>query len=88
MSITKLYRVKDLVNYPARAGKVFVDRSGRTRNRSHREATIGLLNISESMLWKLVKRGDFPAPTYITASMPTWSEDQISQWIASKNRAA
>ncbi|MEG1271924.1 MAG: AlpA family phage regulatory protein [Acinetobacter sp.] len=88
MSIAKLYRVKDLVNYPARAGKVYVDRSGRTRTLSHREVTTGLLNISESMLWKLVKRGDFPTPTYITASMPTWSEDQINEWLASKNRAA
>lgn len=88
MSIAKLYRVKDLVNYPARAGNVYVDRSGRIRKLFPREASIGLLNISESMLWKLVKRGDFPAPTYITASMPTWSEHQINQWIESKNRAA
>lgn len=88
MSIAKLYRVKDLVNYPAHAGKVYVDRSGRTRTLSHREAAIGFLNISESMLWKLVKRGDFPAPTYITASMPAWSEDQINLWLQSKNRAA
>lgn len=88
MSIVKLYRVKDLVNYPARAGKVYVDRSGRTRTLSHRDATTGLLNISESMLWKLVRRGDFPAPTYITASMPTWSENQINEWLTSKNRAA
>ena len=88
MSIAKLYRVKDLVNYPARAGKVYVDRSGRTHTLSHLDATTGLLNISESMLWKLVRRGDFPAPTYITASMPTWSENQINEWLASKNRAA
>lgn len=66
MAIAKRYRVKDLVNYPARAGKVSVDCSGRIRKFSHREASIGLLNISESMLWKLVKRGDFPAATYIT----------------------
>lgn len=88
MSIAKLYRVKDLVNYPARAGKVFVDRSGRTRKLSHRDASTGLLNMSESMFWKLVKRGDFPSPTYITASMPTWSEEQIKEWLANKNRAA
>ena len=88
MSIAKRYRVKDLVNYPARAGKVSVDRSGRIRKRSHREASIRLLNLSESMLWKLVKRGDFLAPTYITASMPTWSDSQINEWLARKNRVA
>src|SRR5690606_7288177 len=87
MSIAKLYRVKDLVNYPARAGKVYVDRSGRTRTLSHREATIGLLMISASMVWNLTMRNDFPVSAYITANMPTWSENQIYHWLESKNRA-
>ena len=88
MSIAKLYRVKDLVNYPARAGKVSIASSGRVRRYTPREASIGLLNMSESMFWKLVKRGDFPAPTYITKSMPIWSEEKINQWLESKNSAA
>ena len=46
MSIAKLYRVKDLVNYPARAGKVSVASSGRVRRYTPREASIGLLNLS------------------------------------------
>ena len=64
------YRVKDLVNYPERPAKDYVDRGGRHRRLSYKPATKGLLNIAESTFWKMVRRGDFPEPTYLTASMP------------------
>jgi hypothetical protein len=46
------YRVKDLVNYPERLAKDYVDRGGRHRRLSHKPATKGLLNIAESTFGK------------------------------------
>lgn len=84
MSIERLYRVKDLVNYPDRQAKDYLDRSGRRRKISYKPAAKGLLNIAESTFWKMIRRGDFPEPTYLTDSMPTWTEAQINQWLQSK----
>lgn len=78
------YRVKDLVNYPERAAKDYVDRGGRRRRLSYKPASKGLLNIAESTFWKMIRRGDFPKPIYLTASMPTWTESQIKAWLESK----
>lgn len=78
------FRVKELVNYPERPAKDYVDRAGRRRRVSYKPATKGLLNIAESTFWKMVRRGDFPEPTYLTASMPTWAESQINLWLSSK----
>lgn len=82
------YRVKDLVNYPERAAKDYVDRGGRRRRLSYKPASKGLLNIAESTFWKMIRRGDFPKPIYLTASMPTWTESQIKAWLESKSPTA
>lgn len=86
--IDKRYRVKDLVNYPERPAKDYIDRSGRHRRLSYKAATKGLLNIAESTFWKMIRRGDFPKPTYLTASMPTWTESQIVEWLKQKTLKA
>ena len=82
------YRVKDLVNYPERPAKDYIDRGGRRRKLSHKPASKGLLNIAESTFWKMIRRGDFPEPTYLTASMPTWAESQIIEWLELKELKA
>ena len=82
--LERRFRVKDLVNYPARTAKDYVDRKGRRRRLSYKHATKGLLNVAESTFWKMIRRGDFPEPTYLTASMPTWSESQINAWLEQK----
>lgn len=74
------YRVKDL-NYPERPAKNYVDRSGSRRRLLRRPASKGLLNIAESTFWKMIRRGDVPEPTYLTASMLTWTESQIYIWL-------
>ncbi|MFN3897562.1 MAG: helix-turn-helix transcriptional regulator [Acinetobacter junii] len=86
--IQKHYRVKDLVNYPERPAKDYVDRKGRRRRLSHKPASQGLLNIAESTFWKMIRDGDFPAPTYLTSSMPTWTGGQINAWLKKKNTEA
>lgn len=80
------YRIKDLVNYPERLKKDYVDRKGRKRQLSHKPASKGLLNIAESTLWKMIRRGDFPEPIYLTASIPTWTESQITTWLTTRNK--
>mgnify|MGYP001575905117 CR=1 FL=1 len=84
LSIEHRYRVKDLVNYPDRPAKDYVDPSGRRRKISFKPATRGLLNIAESTFWKLIRRGDFPEPLYLTSSMPTWTASQINDWLLKK----
>lgn len=79
--LERRYRVKDLVNYPERQAKDYIDRGGRRRRLSQKPATKGLLNVAESTFWKMIRRGDFPEPTYLTASMPTWAESQIIEWL-------
>ncbi|MEG2723901.1 MAG: AlpA family phage regulatory protein [Acinetobacter sp.] len=86
--IERRYRVKDLVNSPERPAKDYIDRGGRHRRLSYKPAAKGLLNIAESTFWKMIRRGDFPEPTYLTASMPTWTENQINSWLGQKNKAA
>ena len=86
--IEQHYRVKDLVNYPERHAKDYVDRGGRRRKLSYKPATKGILNIAESTFWKMIRRGDFPEPTYLTASMPTWAESQIIEWLELKELKA
>ena len=61
---------------------------GRRRRLSHKPASKGLLNIAESTFWKMIRRGDFPKPIYLTASMPTWTESQIKAWLESKSPKA
>ncbi|EXT63415.1 hypothetical protein J813_2761 [Acinetobacter sp. 25977_10] len=36
----------------------------------------------------MIRRGDFPEPTYLTASMPTWAESQIIEWLELKELKA
>ncbi|MFX7659112.1 AlpA family phage regulatory protein [Acinetobacter baumannii] len=86
--IEQHYRVKDLVNYPERPAKDYVDRGARRRKLSYKPATKGILNIAESTFWKMIRRGDFPEPTYLTASMPTWAESQIIEWLELKELKA
>ena len=86
--IEQHYRVKDLVNYPERPAKDYVDRGTRRRKLSYKPATKGILNIAESTFWKMIRRGDFPEPTYLTASMPTWAESQIIEWLELKELKA
>lgn len=86
--IEQHYRVKDLVNYPERPAKDCVDLGGRRIIKKKKPATKGILNIAESTFWKMIRRGDFPEPTYLTASMPTWAESQIIEWLELKELKA
>lgn len=81
------YRVKDLVNYPERSAKEFVDKKGRYRKATHKPASKGLLNIAECTLWKWVKAGKFPKPTYLTGATPTWTAGEINTWLEQRKQA-
>ena len=45
-------------------------------------------NNLQAPFWKMIRRGDFPKPIYLTASMPTWTESQIKAWLESKSPKA
>lgn len=75
--LERRYRVKDLVNYPERQAKDYIDLDVHHRRLSHKSATKGSLNVAESTFWKMIHHCDFPEPTYLTASIPTRAESQI-----------
>ena len=82
--LERRFRVKDLVNYPARPANDYVDRKGRRSRLPYQPAPKGIFKVAESPFWRMIRRGDFPEPTYLTASMPTWSESQINAWLEQK----
>jgi len=44
----------------------------------------GLLKKSRTTLWRWIRSGHFPQPLKIGPNSLAWTEDQVTQWIASK----
>lgn len=44
----------------------------------------GLLKKSRTTLWRWIRLGHFPQPLKIGPNSLAWTEDQVTQWIASK----
>jgi prophage regulatory protein len=38
------------------------------------------LPVSTVTLWRMVKRGEFPPPTFITANKKIWWADEVQKW--------
>jgi prophage regulatory protein len=51
-------------------------------------AVIGLVGLSRSTLEKMVKLGQFPAPTKLGARAKAWHSEDIDAWIKSKKSKA
>ena len=39
-----------------------------------------IVPVSTVTLWRMVKRGEFPPPTFITANKKIWWLDEIQKW--------
>jgi prophage regulatory protein len=46
------------------------------------------VSLSRTTVWRLVKRGEFPAPIPLTAGRHAWSAEEVQRWIADKKDAA
>ncbi len=47
----------------------------------------GLLGISRTTLWRLVKDGEFPEPIKLSKSVTAWSSKTIASWIDEKSQS-
>jgi prophage regulatory protein len=67
----KFYREKDLVNHKATAKN---------------PASIGILNISKSTFWKLVRSGKFPQSIKLSERVTAWRADDVDAYLTSISR--
>jgi len=44
-----------------------------------------IVPVSPVTLWRMVKRGEFPSPTFITANKKIWFADEVIDWQAEIN---
>lgn len=51
------------------------------------QAVIGILPFSSATLWRMVKRGDFPAPVKLSEKVTAWKAEDIRAWIASREQS-
>ncbi len=54
--------------------------------RKRRPATTGIFPFSAPTLWRMVKRGDFPAPIKLSEKVTAWKVEDIRTWIASREQ--
>jgi len=47
-------------------------------------AVIGRTSLSRTTLWRLTRRGAFPAPIQISPNRVAWLERSVDAWIESK----
>ena len=44
-----------------------------------------IVPVSSVTLWRMVKRGEFPPPTFITPNKKVWFLDEVVQWQSEVN---
>ncbi|WP_326519013.1 helix-turn-helix transcriptional regulator [Acinetobacter sp. CAAS 2-6] len=85
-------RIKDLANYPAKQATKHIYKSGinkgQTKNIRARQASKGLIGVSDKTIWKWVKAGNFPAPIKLTGSVTVWRSSEVYAWMQSKGMEA
>jgi prophage regulatory protein len=47
-------------------------------------AVLAMTGISDPTLWRLRRRGEFPAPTRIGARAIGWPKSTVESWLASR----
>jgi predicted DNA-binding transcriptional regulator AlpA len=55
------------------------DKSG-PRKMLNEEQILQLVPVSQTTLWRMQKRGQFPKSTYISANRRVWFEDEVVAW--------
>jgi len=52
-----------------------------TRVLLRRRQVEALTGLARSTIYKLIARGDFPAPVQLTAKAVAWPSDAVSAWV-------
>ncbi|MFV5265113.1 helix-turn-helix transcriptional regulator [Acinetobacter courvalinii] len=85
-------RIKDLANFPAKKATIHTYKSGinkgKTKNINARQASRGLIGVSDKTIWQWVKRGEFPAPIKLSDSVTVWRLTDVQTWMQSKGLGA
>ena len=48
---------------------------------------LALVNVSATTLWRMVRRGDFPASFRISPGLVGWYETDVDLWIEERRRS-
>jgi len=56
------------------------DTGGRARRMLNEKAVLLILLVSHTTIWRMIKHGQFPKPTFISANRCIWFEDVILAW--------
>lgn len=75
---TGLVSINQLTNRPAQAPRYSKD--GKTLIKKAQPARIGILNLSESYLYAMIKRGDFPEADK-KGRRSLWTAEQVREWM-------
>ncbi|MCY4652261.1 MAG: AlpA family transcriptional regulator [Dehalococcoidia bacterium] len=51
-------------------------------------AVLERIGLSRSTLWRLISDGQFPAPIRLGPRATGWIEEEVDDWISSRERAA
>ena len=88
----RLYRMKDLATIPYRPPRIHQYKSGinkgKTRVIGERQASKGLIGVSEKTLWEWVRKGEFPQPLKLSPTITVWRGTDIAEWMKSKEMEA
>jgi predicted DNA-binding transcriptional regulator AlpA len=72
MSNVRFYRARDLCG------------TAKTRKAGER----GILPFSPALLWRKVRRGQFPPPVKLSDGVTAWRADEVDRWIAQHSGSA
>jgi prophage regulatory protein len=53
-------------------------------NPAKREGQTPLIKMSPSTLWRMVARGEFPAPLKLGANITAWRVGEVRAWLAAQ----
>jgi len=87
----QFYRMKDLANIPERPARTHMYKSGITKGKVRvigaRQASKGLIGVSEKTLWEWVRKGEFPQPIRLSPTITVWRASDIAEWMKQKDRS-
>lgn len=87
----RYYRMKDLANIPERSARTHMYKSGINKGKVRiigaRQASKGLIGVSEKTLWEWVRKGEFPQPIRLSPTITVWRSSDITEWMKQKDRS-
>ncbi|OUY09022.1 helix-turn-helix transcriptional regulator [Acinetobacter populi] len=84
-------RIKDLANFPKRPERTYTYKDGKLKGTvkriGARQASKGMIGVSDKTIWQWVKQGEFPAPIKL-GNITVWKLSEVQAWMQSKGLEA